>query len=382
MNTTTETRVPSPETESIADQVEANLSPEVRAAHNEIARRQEQFPGVPVSFLGDHPFGEVVGAIAAVMAEIQPVEKGGKNTFHDYKYARMQDILQVLTPLMGKHGVVVFQYESARNMFDSDKVMAITYNFVVAHKSGQYWLQPVPQTGMSPCRTSKGTFDDKAFAKCHTSARKYFLLSLFQIPTEDESDPDNEQAQRTHSAPVPSPDGHVQPHKIVPLKKDTFEAWAGRYLDGLRTSKTDAELVAWDKLNDEALATMSNAEKGAPVYADIMKEFEALRVKFRDTAPVEVKPDPISTGPQQTVVPPAVNDPPQPFERPAGCPDADKDPDAFVTWAQKRMDGISYPTELSVVWEGEIGPASDGLFLPDCKALEEYYNKRLEKIGG
>jgi hypothetical protein len=328
-------------------------------------------------------FGEVVGAIAAVMAEIQPVEKGGKNTFHDYKYARMQDILQALTPLMGKHGIVVFQYEAARNMFDNDKVMAITYDFIVAHKSGQTWINPVPQTGMSPCRTSKNTFDDKAFAKCHTSARKYFLLSLFQIPTEDESDPDNQQRQRAQ-APVPSPDGHVAPHLIEPVSRDTFDSWADRYLAGIRTSKTTAELDHWDRLNDSPLAQMDASEKGAPVYDRVLKECEVIRARLQPAHNDTHKSTTEKATPAQAsdVEANSSATPSQAFVRPEGCPDADKDPDGFVIWATKRMDGLDNPDDLSNIWETEITPASDGLFKPDCDGLLAHYNAHLAKLGG
>lgn len=380
--TTTETRVPSPEQEVAQEAPAANL-PELRAA--EPMRDPEGNPIRVHGHTATKDFGEVVGAIAAVMSEIQPVEKGGKNTFHDYKYARMQDILQALTPLMGKHGIVVFQYEAARNMFDDGKVMAITYDFIVAHKSGQTWINPVPQTGMSPCRTSNGKFDDKSFAKCHTSARKYFLLSLFQIPTEDESDPDNQRRERT-AGPVPSPDGHVAPHLIEPTQRDTFEKWADRYLGAARTSKTLAELEQWDLINDNPLAQMDANEKGKPVYERVLKEFEDLRARLQSA-------DPISSGPRTKSANPDANEmhpkaghgdlgTPEPFVRPKGCPDAEKDPDAFLVWAQKRMDGITGAAELQIVWEGEIAPASDGLFRPDCLALEEYFNKRLEKLEG
>src|SRR5579859_1380635 len=175
-------------------------------------------------------FGKVVGAIAAVMADIKAVEKGGTNSFHNYRYARMQDILQMLTPVMGKHGLAIFQHEIRHEMFDDGKAIAIHYAFTIAHQSGEVWPERPVQTGMSPCRTSNGKFDDKAFAKAHTSARKYFLLSLFQIPTEDENDPDNEKRQTRSVGPVPSPDGHVAPHLVEPMKRDTFDAWADRYL--------------------------------------------------------------------------------------------------------------------------------------------------------
>jgi hypothetical protein len=100
----------------------------------------------------------------------------------------MGDILKEITPLLGRHGLVIFQSETGRAMFDDDNVIAIEYAFTVAHASGETWPHVIKQTGVSTCRNSKGGWDDKSLNKCHTAARKYFLLALFQIPTGDEED--------------------------------------------------------------------------------------------------------------------------------------------------------------------------------------------------
>jgi len=122
----------------------------------------------------DHGFArmppEIVGAVVGVMGEIGVIEKAGWNDFHKYSYARIEDILQALTPLMAKHGIAVFQNEMHREMFDGDKVIAVTYRFVVAYRSG-VTTPPQEQSGMARCRDSKGGFDDKALAKAHTQAR-------------------------------------------------------------------------------------------------------------------------------------------------------------------------------------------------------------------
>src|SRR6516162_654462 len=143
---------------------------------------------------------QLTTAIAAVMQEIDTVAKRGENAFHRYRYARMEDILKEVTPLLGKHGIVIFQSETGRAMFDNDNVIAIEYAFTVAHASGETWPHTLRQTGVSTCRNSKGGWDDKALNKCHTAARKYFLLALFQIPTGEEEDADRGENER----PVPA----------------------------------------------------------------------------------------------------------------------------------------------------------------------------------
>src|SRR5712671_3246234 len=134
--------------------------------------------------------GGLVAAIAAVMTEVHVVAKRGENEFHRYRYATMGDILKEITPLLGRHGIVIFQLETGRAMFDDDNVIAVEYAFTVAHASGETWPHVIKQTGVSTCRNSKGGWDDKSLNKCHTAARKYFLLALFQIPTGEEDDAD------------------------------------------------------------------------------------------------------------------------------------------------------------------------------------------------
>ncbi len=149
-----------------------------------------------VATLSPPPAATLVGAIAAVMNEVHTVAKRGVNEFHRYRYATMGDILQEITPLLGRHGIVIFQSETGRAMFDEDNVIAVEYAFTVAHASGETWPQPLRQTGVSTCRNSKGGWDDKALNKCHTAARKYFLLALFQIPTGEEADADQGENDR------------------------------------------------------------------------------------------------------------------------------------------------------------------------------------------
>ena len=146
-------------------------------------------PGVPSG-------GGLVGAIAAVMNEVHVVAKRGENEFHRYRYATMGDILKEITPLLGRHGLVIFQSETGRAMFDDDNVIAVEYSFTVAHASGETWPHVIKQTGVSTCRNSKGGWDDKSLNKCHTAARKYFLLALFQIPTGEEDDADQGKDER------------------------------------------------------------------------------------------------------------------------------------------------------------------------------------------
>ena len=99
--------------------------------------------------------GGLVAAIAAVMNEVHVVAKRGENEFHRYRYATMGDILKEITPLLGRHGIVIFQSETGRAMFDDDNVIAVEYAFTVAHASGENWPMSSSKPAFRPAATAK-----------------------------------------------------------------------------------------------------------------------------------------------------------------------------------------------------------------------------------
>src|SRR5712672_1304737 len=199
------------------------------------------------------PAATLVSAIAAVMAEVHTVAKRGENEFHRYRYATMGDILREITPLLGRHGIVIFQSETGRAMFDDDNVIAVEYSFTVAHASGETWPHAIKQTGVSTCRNSKGGWDDKSLNKCHTAARKYFLLALFQIPTGEEDDADQGD-RRPSPAQVPAVVHRarsVAPEYVVPppsraLKQGGIaeRAMTARYQQAVRSTGPSKPFLA------------------------------------------------------------------------------------------------------------------------------------------
>src|SRR6266853_92295 len=201
------------------------------------------------------PAATLVSAIAAVMNEVHVVAKRGENEFHRYRYATMGDILKEVTPLLGRHGIVIFQSETGRAMFDDDNVIAIEYAFTVAHANGETWPHAIKQTGVSTCRNSKGGWDDKSLNKCHTAARKYFLLALFQIPTGEEDDADQDKNDRRPApAQVPAVVHRVRsvaPEYVVPppsraLKQGGIaeRAMTARYQQAVRSTGPSKPFLA------------------------------------------------------------------------------------------------------------------------------------------
>jgi hypothetical protein len=216
---------------------------------------------------------KIASGIAGIMGEIGVVGKDGKNQFHNYKYAKMDDILQKLTPLMAKHGIVIMQTELDREMFDEGKAVGVRYAFTILHSSGEVWPDRPIQTGLAGCRHKNGGFDDKALNKCHTAARKYFLMALFQIPTGDEDADADAPPEPQHAKlpPPPSlPDGRIAPHfisgKIV--GQDLPHTWESVYIPFIEKAQNVAEIEQWELKNTKLIGEL-HAMKPNDIYRRI-----------------------------------------------------------------------------------------------------------------
>lgn len=62
-------------------------------------------------------------------------------------------------------------------------------------------------------------------------------------------------------------------------------------------------------------------------------------------------------------------------------PDPDKNPEAFLKWADERLKKISDPDSLSVVFDAEIQPLRAGLFPPDDEVLMATYKRHENRLG-
>jgi hypothetical protein len=217
---------------------------------------------------------EIIKSIAAIMGEVGSVAKAGKNEFHRYAYATAADILHKLQPLMAKHGLVVFQTEKERNLSD-DGVLSVTYDFTIAHKSGEVWPTPITRTGMSSAKNSKGGFDDKCLNKCHTSAHKYFHLTLFEIPTGDYDDADGEEDRPPARQPAP-------PVEFSSGRKHEPGTIAKTMIGALQGAKTVEDLADWGEAEADAIHRLSPAD--ADAVRDAFREHKKSLLPAREAA--------------------------------------------------------------------------------------------------
>jgi len=105
---------------------------------------------------------------------------------------------------------------------------------------------------LSSLRNSKGGYDDKALNKCHTTARKYFILGLFQIPTGLADDADAEEDKPPVNA-----------------AEQAAKAFSAKAIKDIGATKNMEALVSW------GLAWAKQVEKLRANYPDEAKFVDA-----------------------------------------------------------------------------------------------------------
>jgi hypothetical protein len=182
---------------------------------------------------------KIAEAVLKVMSQVGYVQKKGVNSFQNYKYASIEGILEKIQPALVDCGLVIVQSEISHEIVADGNLMEAVYEFTLHHSSGET-STPIRQTGLSSLRNSKGGYDDKALNKCHTTARKYFILGLFQIPTGLADDADAEE-DKPAAAPVrPAP-------KADPIP--AAKSYVDEAIRQIGTLTDAASLSAWVETN-------------------------------------------------------------------------------------------------------------------------------------
>lgn len=157
---------------------------------------------------------KIAAAVLAVMGKVGYVQKKGFNADHKYKFAAIGDVLAKVQPAMVEAGLLILQNQEKIEFWFESRLLVVTYAFSLQHESGALWDAHITHTGIALIQFKSGGLDDKALNKCHTAARKYFQLGLFQIPTGDLPDPDEDNDGQRNKDPnvtrvLVNPDGTV-----------------------------------------------------------------------------------------------------------------------------------------------------------------------------
>jgi len=336
------------------------------AARQEIAQRTAAPP--------PRPTGKITRAIANVMKEVGTIRKRGHNDYFNYDYARFEDLLYAITPLMGANGLAVTQSQIKVETVEGGR-LAIQYEFIVYHESGES-LPPQLHTGMCVARTRKGDYDDKAVNKCHSGARKSFLLSLYQVPAGDFEDGDADEGdtnktrvpgpardQKSAAAdsapaegggsapkqetPKQEPTTPAGPHKIILGPGKGPDEWAATYIRMIGQAKTEDEIREWDEQNDPILQMLS--DRHSQIYERIAT---AVDMRSQQVAPAQ------------------------------GMPDPKKDAQDALNWVAAQLQQMHTLTGAVQFWNQMVAPREGEFEAIDWEMLAGEWQRTRERLGG
>ena len=231
---------------------------------------------------------KIAKAILAITRDIDPVVKYGRNKFHQYDYAKWEDILDVLSPLIAQHGLIIQQSEYAHGGFAGD-LIEISYEFTIINEDGDVWPDQPKITAICKVRDQKGVLDDKAASKCFTQAQKYMMVGLFKIRTADVSEADHDAGpqQETRKRPAPSPGGKIAPHTVESVSGDSAKTWTERLLLLLAKAQSQDELNEWDRLNGGTIDRVK--ERDTALYNRIVDALTFKEPVSKDEARQEAR---------------------------------------------------------------------------------------------
>lgn len=228
---------------------------------------------------------KIAAAIIKITRDIGKITKRGENTFHKYAYAKWEDILDELAPLIATHGLIIIPNEVHHNVMETIATIAITYEFTIINEDGDVWPDKPRQTQLCKIRDNKGVIDDKAASKCFTQAQKYMMLALFKIRTQDMADADAGDDQPVRrKRPVPSSTGKLPPSVIEIVDGEHPSAWAKRFIEAIGKADTETEIDAWDAANDKIITKVQS------VNIDIFNQIvDALNANHERVKPKAAK---------------------------------------------------------------------------------------------
>lgn len=130
----------------------------------------------------------IAKALAQFQAEVKNPANTETNPFFKSKYAPLNDILNLVRPLLSKHGLSVLQSPSG----DGQNVTVTT---LITHESGE-WIESDPLTLKADKATAQGA------GSAITYARRYALSAMLGISSEDDDDGNFASGNKNNAEPV------------------------------------------------------------------------------------------------------------------------------------------------------------------------------------
>jgi hypothetical protein len=142
---------------------------------------------------------KVTTAIVGVMRDIESIPKSGKNLEQKYAYVEATVLTAKVQDAMVKNKLSLIPREVGRAVMGEGSILFMKFEFD-AHCEDQSIMNIGSYSAACRFKFRNGSYDDKASAKCLTSAMKCMEIALFKIPA------DVDDIERDREDFVPPPD--------------------------------------------------------------------------------------------------------------------------------------------------------------------------------
>ena len=133
----------------------------------------------------------IITKLMAARADIQPIKKSGTNPHFKSKYATLEGVIEAVTEPLEKHGFLLMH-----RTISNEHGKSITTELV--HESGESFVTAIPLV------LAKN--DMQGLGSAITYARRYGIMSILNLPTEDDDGNEASKPQKPKLAPVDAPE--------------------------------------------------------------------------------------------------------------------------------------------------------------------------------
>lgn len=173
-------------------------------------------------------------SIAAIMQEIPAIGKEKKNKERGFMYRGIDDVMNVLQPLLSKYRV--FAVPEVLEQVREERVAKSGRNLLFSLLRIKYTFYAEDGSSVSAVVIGEGMDSaDKASNKAMAVAMKYAFFQLFCIPTEEMVDPDGESPEDSKPKGTEPPKQPEQPcqcekcgKQIGDAKNNAGEVWKAK----------------------------------------------------------------------------------------------------------------------------------------------------------
>lgn len=222
---------------------------------------------------------EVAKAIIAVKKQVKQLGKDDENKFAKFKYVSVDKFYAIVGQMMAAAGLFVVtdeiscdvskrETQTDQGQVKSSVWLTAQYEMTLFHESGTQY-GPIHRTITVPAT------GPQAFGSAMSYAEKYFLRSLFKVPTgEEDADAEAQDGVPQVTAQRPAK-GQQQPEEAK------HKAWVRKALGELLAMRSKHDMDEWEKANQPALEKLQKvAQKD---YDDFMAEMTRMYQKLPST---------------------------------------------------------------------------------------------------